>query len=167
VLLDAYAELARRGRQVPRLVVAGRATPEAHGWLERLSRTPLSGHITYRGYVADTDRESLYAGARALLLPSLDEGFGLPVLEAMSAGVPVVTSNRGSLPEVVGTAGVLLDAEDVGAWSSAIERLGSDTAWLNDLSRAGLERAGTFTWARAAGTLHAAYADAVRRRGQR
>jgi glycosyltransferase involved in cell wall biosynthesis len=167
VLLDAYAGLTRRARHVPKLVIAGRATPEGREWLERLSREGLDAHVTYRGYVAAEDREGLFAGARALALPSFDEGFGLPVLEAMSAGVPVVTSNRGSLPEVVGTAGIMLDPDDREAWASAIERLASDPEWAEELGRAGLERARTFTWERAAETLHHAYADAVVRRRAR
>ena len=108
-LLDAYEALTRGTRHVPRLVLAGGASPDAGPWLARIARDPLNHHVVYKGYVADDEREALYAGARALVLPSLDEGFGLPVLEAMSAGVPVIASNRGSLPEVVGNAGVLLD----------------------------------------------------------
>ena len=101
------------------------------------------------------------------MLPSLDEGFGLPVLEAMSAGVPVVTSNRGSLPEVVGGAGVLLDPSDVSAWADTIERLTTDAAWTTNLATAGLERARSFTWRRSADELHRAYLDAAARRRTR
>jgi glycosyltransferase involved in cell wall biosynthesis len=129
VLLDAYAMLSRGSRRFPRLVIAGGASPDAQPWLHRISREPLKEHVLYRGYVTHEEREALYAGARALVLPSLDEGFGLPVLEAMSAGVPVVTSNRGSLPEVVGGAGVLLDPGDVPAWAAALERLTIDKQW--------------------------------------
>ncbi len=167
VLLDAYATLLRGSRRVPRLVIAGGASPDAQPWLDRIAREPLKDHVIYKGYIANEEREALYAGARALVLPSLDEGFGLPVLEAMSAGVPVVTSNRGSLPEVVGTAGVLLDPGDVSAWAAALERLASDAQWATDLASAGLERARTFTWQRSAVELRQAYQDAVRRRGER
>jgi glycosyltransferase involved in cell wall biosynthesis len=167
VLLDAYTALARGLRRVPRLVIAGGASSDAKRWLDRISSEPLKNHVLYQGYVAHEDREALYAGARALVLPSLDEGFGLPVLEAMSAGVPVVTSNRGSLPEVVGTAGVLLDPGDVSAWTETIERLASDVQWATELAAAGLDRARAFTWERSAGELHRAYGDAVRRRGER
>ena len=167
MLLDAYASLARDSRRIPRLVIAGGTSPDAQPWLDRISSEPLKDHILYKGYVADEEREALYAGASALVLPSLDEGFGLPVLEAMSAGVPVVTSNRGSLPEVVGTAGVLLDPGDVSAWATTIERLASDTRWATELATAGLERARAFTWDRSAAELHRAYQDAVRRRGER
>ena len=167
VLLDAYESLLRQSRRVAPLVIAGGASPGAGPWLERIAREPLKDHVRYTGYIEHEQRESLYAGARALVLPSLDEGFGLPVLEAMSAGVPVVTSNRGSLPEVVGTAGVLLDATDVSAWADTIERLTMDAAWASTLARAGLERARAFTWQRSADELHRAYLDAMRRRKER
>jgi glycosyltransferase involved in cell wall biosynthesis len=149
------------------LVIAGGTSPDAQPWLDRISRDPLKDHVVYKGYIAHEQREALYEGARALVLPSLDEGFGLPVLEAMSAGVPVVTSNRGSLPEVVGSAGVLLDPNDVSAWASTLERLASDSQWATDLACAGLERARAFTWERSAVELRRAYLDAIQRRGER
>ena len=167
VLLDAYTRLVEQSANAPRLVIAGSPTADAAEWLDRVSREPLKAYVTYKGYVADTDRETLYAGARALVLPSLDEGFGLTALEAMSAGVPVLASTRGSLPEVVGTGGVLLDPGDAGAWASAIHRLASDPQWAEDLGRAGLERARAFTWRLTAIRLHTAYQDAIRRRKER
>jgi len=167
VLLEAFTRLARLAPHAPRLVVAGGATPDAAAWLERMSHEPLNHHVEYLGYVANEAREPLFAGARALALPSLDEGFGLPALEAMSAGVPVLASNRGSLPEVVGTAGVLLDPDDVDGWASAIERVTTDTNWAEALGQAGLERAKAFTWQGAAVRLRQAYVDAVARRGRR
>jgi glycosyltransferase involved in cell wall biosynthesis len=85
----------------------------------------------------------------------------------MSAGVPVVTSNRGSLPEVVGHAGVLLDPVDVPAWAATIEKLVTDTRWTTELACKGLERAKAFTWDRSATELRRAYRDAVTRRGER
>jgi glycosyltransferase involved in cell wall biosynthesis len=167
VLLDAYVALARGSRRFPRLVIAGGASPDAQPWLDRISQEPLRDHVHYRGYVADEERESLYAGARALVLPSLDEGFGLPVLEAMSAGVPVIASNRGSLPEVVGTAGVLLDPADVSAWAGTLEKLATAPQWATDLSAAGIARARAFTWERSAQELRRAYVDAIGRRKER
>jgi glycosyltransferase involved in cell wall biosynthesis len=167
VLLDAYLAIVRESRRVPRLVIAGGASPDARRWLDRIAGEPLKTHVFYKGYVPDDEREALYAGARALLLPSLDEGFGLPVLEAMSAGVPVVTSNRGSLPEVAGDAGVLLDPTDVSAWVATIERLTTDMTWPAELACKGLERAKGFTWERSSAELRQAYRDAIRRRGDR
>ena len=166
-LLDAYVTLLDRGVRVPPLVLAGRTTAEASTWLERARRAPLAGHVEHRGYVAGAEREALYGGARLLVMPSLDEGFGLPVLEAMAAGVPVVASNRGSLPEVAGDAAVLVDAMDVAGLAHAIERVVHDRAYAGDLSARGLARAACFTWTRTATAARRAYLDAIARRRER
>lgn len=166
-LLDAYALLLEQRCPVPPLVLAGRATPDAADWLARIAQPPLAGHVRPLGYVSSDERERLYAGARLVVLPSLDEGFGLPALEAMSAGVPLVASNRGSLPEVVGTAGVLVDPLDIRALAGAIEGLVTSDAQAADWALAGLARARTFTWPAAADTLHHAYIDAAARRRDR
>jgi len=163
-LLDAYALLRSRRPNAPPLVLAGRATSDAAGWLARIAEPPLAGHVRHLGYVAGDDRERVYAGARALVLPSLDEGFGLTALEAMSAGIPVVASNRGSLPEVVGTGGLLVDPTDVDGLAGALEHLVSDDTSAAAWASAGLARSRAFTWATAASTLRRAYSDAVRRR---
>lgn len=162
-LLDAYATLLTTVRDVPPLVIAGRAHREANAWLARIAQPPLSGHVRVLGYVADSERESLYARARALILPSLDEGFGLPVLEAMSAGVPVVASNRGALPEVVGTGGILIDPTRPAELVAALTSLVTDDAVARHWGEAGLDRARAFSWATAAATLRVAYSEAVAR----
>lgn len=167
VLLDAYAQLLEAGEPVPRLVLAGRATPDAEPWLRRVTEAPLRGRVEHLGYIAEENREALYAGARLLVMPSLDEGFGLPVLEAMSAGIPVIASSRGALPEVVGSAGMLIDAADSRALATAIARLTQDTGFATSQAIAGLARARAFDWARSADHLHAAYASAVRVRAGR
>jgi glycosyltransferase involved in cell wall biosynthesis len=100
-------------------------------------------------------------------MPSLDEGFGIPALEAMSAGVPVIASNRGSLPEVIGDAGTLLEANDVSGYAAAMERIVRDDEWARDRGRAGLARARAFTWPSTAARLRQAYLDAVARRRTR
>lgn len=166
-LLDAYALLLQRGRTMPPLVLAGRATPHADAWLARIAQPPLAGHVRHLGYVAHDDRERLYASARVLVLPSLDEGFGLPALEAMSAGVPVVASNRGSLPEVVSSGGMLVDPTQVEALATALERVIADDDVAKEWGRAGLARARAFTWAGSAATLRRAYTDAIARRRDR
>ena len=162
-LLNAWQQLVERGMK-GRLVIAGRAPAEAREWLDRIATAPLAGSVTHVGYVAAADREQLYAGARALVLPSLDEGFGLTALEAMSAGVPLVASNRGSLPEVTGGAGILVDPLDVRALGAAIEHVMTDDGFATATAEAGLARARQFTWDRSAATLRHVYADAVGRR---
>jgi glycosyltransferase involved in cell wall biosynthesis len=167
-LLEAYAALRRRLPSAPRLVLAGGATPDAEPWLARLTSEPLRGHVEHLGYVAGHDRERLYAGARALLMPSLDEGFGVPALEAMSAGVPVIASNRGSLPEVVGDSGTLLDPADVDGFAAAMERNVREESWAAAQGLAGLARAKRFTWDATTRRLRQAYLDAsARRNGSR
>ena len=165
VLLDAYARARARRQTLPRLVLAGRATAAAAEWLARLTRAPLRDHVTYLGYVPDERREELYRSARVLVMPSLDEGFGLPALEAMSAGVPVIISSRGSLPEVVGGAGMEVDPSDVAALADALERAAVDQEWATRAAYAGIARARAFTWTESAHTLHRAYLDATARRG--
>jgi len=161
--LDAYARLLHRGVSTPRLVLAGRATPAASEWLTRIAKAPLAGHVTHIGYVPGDQREALYQSSRLLVMPSLDEGFGLPALEAMSAGIPVVVSSRGSLPEVVADAGALVDPDDAAALADALERGFRDQTWALSAAHAGLARARQFTWGGSAATLHRAYADAVAR----
>jgi glycosyltransferase involved in cell wall biosynthesis len=166
VLLDAYERLAARGGHVPPLRIAGGKGPGADALLDRVAAPPLAGHVQYLGYVADDARESLFAGARTLVLPSLDEGFGLPALEAMSAGIPVVASNAGALPEVVGDAAVLFSPTDPDALAYALSRLATDEAWARERATAGLTRARAFTWDAAARALGRAYDDAVARRSR-
>ena len=166
-LLDAYETLLARRPSAPRLVLAGRATPDADAWLRRLTSAPLATHASHLGYVSDEEQESLYAGARVLVLPSLDEGFGLPALAAMSAGVPVIASRRGALPEVVGRGGTLIDPERPGELADALERIITDDQWAFSQGAAGLERARAFSWPIAAATLRRAYLDAIARRRAR
>jgi glycosyltransferase involved in cell wall biosynthesis len=166
VILDAYTQLAQRGAAT-KLLIAGGATADASEWLARASQAPLDQYVEYVGYVSDDRREALFAGARALVLPSLDEGFGLTALEAMSAGVAVLASNRGSLPEVVASGGLLLEPDDASAWATAIERVTRDDAWARELACAGLERARAFTWEGTAARLGQAYREALDRRRSR
>ena len=163
-LLDAYELLLARRAGAPRLLLVGQSTADAAPWLARLQRAPLLGRAVHTGYVPDRERESLFAGARLLVLPSLDEGFGLPVLEAMSAGIPVVASRRGSLPEVVGDGGTLIDPSSAQELSDAMERLIADDRWATTQAEAGLARSEAFSWTAAAATLHTAYRDAIARR---
>ena len=164
-LLDAYGRLLARRADVPPLVLAGKTTPYAAGWLGRLTQPPLAGRVRHLGYVAD--REAVYTGARLLVLPSRDEGFGIPVLEAMSAGIPVVAADRGALPEVLGDAGLLVDPDDIEALSAAIERMLMDEAFARGCAARGLARAPEFSWDRAARALHSAYQAAIANRRAR
>jgi alpha-1,3-rhamnosyl/mannosyltransferase len=113
-------------------------------------------------YVAEELLPGLVAGARALLYPSLSEGFGLPPLEAMAAGVPVLASDRGAIPEVAGDAALLVAATDEDAFARAIVRICSDEELRGSLIARGKERATLFTPERVARSWSAVHAEAAR-----
>ena len=143
------------------------AIRRAHGQeLRRLAgELGVAGDVRFPGWVDASELEGLYAAAACFVFPSLIEGFGLPVLEAMARGVPVACSGRGSLSEVAGNAALLFDPESEPAIAAVIERLLRDRAEADRLAAAGRERARRFTWAAtAAGTL-AGYRKAVGRPG--
>ena len=167
-LMEAYAMLLERRPSTPDLVIAG-ALPASRNALfaGATSLARALDHTRLTGYVSDDERQRLYREASMLVLPSLDEGFGIPALEAMTMGVPVVASNRGALPEVVGDAGILVDPEDVAALGAAIERVLDDGSLRRRMGDSGVARAAQFTWAASAAKLHEAYRAAHRRRGAR
>lgn len=163
-LLEAYGRLLARRASVPRLVLAGAAGPEGQRWLDAGRRPPFAGHVEYLGYVSEHDRQRIYAGARALVLPSFEEGFGMPVLEAMSLGIPVVASDRGGLPELVGAAGLLVVAEDPESIATALERVLTDDSLAETISRRGLQRSREFRWEHTARTIYTAFEEAIEER---
>jgi len=167
-LLDAYERLlADPAISPPPLLLAGAARPEAAEWLRRIANPPLAGRVSHRGYIAPADREVLYRGAMALVVPSLDEGFGIPVLEAMTTGVPVVAANRGALPEVLAGAGVLVDPLDSADLAQGLRRITTEQGLVEACTARGLARARTFDWSDTAARVHQAYLDAVNQRSRR
>jgi glycosyltransferase involved in cell wall biosynthesis len=171
VLIEQQSAAADAGHtpQAPLLVIAGRM-----GWCteaieQRAAALGVGGMVRFLGYVPDADLPALLSGALAFLFPSLYEGFGMPVLEAMACGTPVLTSTTSALPEVAGNAALLVDPADTDAIAAAIARLAADTGLRADLRARGLTRAAQFTWERCAhetlGVLLAALAgDEARRR---
>jgi len=160
-LLAAYRDLVARRPDVLPLVLAGGARPEAARWLDAIERPPLAGCVTYLGYVSDAERRKLLESAAMLVLPSRHEGFGMPVLEAMGAGVPVVVSNRGALPEVAGDAGLVVDPDDPDALAAAIERMLDDEALAAAAAAKGVARARHFRWADTAACVLSAFERAL------
>lgn len=164
VLLDAYTRLLGMLPAAPPLQLAGHASPAAAEWLARIASAPLAGHVEHLGYIAAERRQDLYRGASMLVLPSLLEGFGLPVLEAMTIGVPVVVSDLGALPEVAGDAGQIVPADDAEALSGAMARYLTDRAFYDESVSRGIERARRYSWLESARTLLTAYTEATSRR---
>lgn len=145
----------------PVLVLPGYATAHEAELRERAQTLGLDGDVRFPGWLADEDLEGLWALAGAFVYPSLYEGFGLPVLEAMARGVPVACANASSLPEVAGDAALLFDPRDERAIASAITRLLSDRALASDLSARGVRRAREFSWGRTAALTLESYSRAL------
>jgi glycosyltransferase involved in cell wall biosynthesis len=121
----------------------------------------VAERILLAGYVPEADKAALFTGAEVFAYPSRYEGFGLPVLEAMACGTPVVTTTGGSLPEVAGDAAVLVEPGDTGALAAAIAKLAADPAARRDAAARGAARAAAFTWGRCADLTVAAYRRAL------
>lgn len=156
-LVRAYAQLRAATREAPPLVMVGRS-----GWLfedvlRLIGELKLEPHIRQLEEVAETDLPALYRGAAALALPSHYEGFGFPVLEAMGCGIPVVISNRASLPEIAGGAALIVDPDDPSDLAHALERILGDTDLRHELINRGQERARSFSWATTAQATLALY----------
>lgn len=161
-LLAAFERLHAAGL-TDALVIVGK-----RGWLyddffARLENSPAKGAVIFPGFVPDADLPAVYAGAQALAFPSEFEGFGLPVLEAMACGAPVVCSNTSSLPEVTGSAALLVDPLDVDALTDALRCVLADPALAADLRARGLAQAARFSWERAAAETLAVYHQVQRR----
>ncbi len=150
-LLSAWLSLSSEFRKTYALVVAGMPGWHADATLQRLRQigTEEPG-VRYLGYVDEPWMAGLTAGARALVYPSFYEGFGIPVAQALAAGCPVIASGVSSLPEVAGSAGLLVDPHSSDEIAAAIRRLGESDSLCDRLRLAGRERAGLFSWQRAA-----------------
>ena len=161
-LITAYKHLADKlGEKCPKLVMAG-----GKGWLDngiysRVERLGLTGKVIFTKYVPSEDLNPLMCGALAFVFPSIYEGFGMPPLEAMACGVPVLTSGEASLPEVTGDCAVICDAYSVKSIAKGLYRLCTDEKLRHELSRKGLERAKGFTWERSAEMLQAVYNELI------
>jgi alpha-1,3-rhamnosyl/mannosyltransferase len=147
-LLDAYSCLPHDLRRRYPLVLIGSVGWKCEALHQRIERCCAEGWVNYFGYVPEADLPVLYAGARLFVYPSNYEGFGLPVLEAMASGVPVVTSDCSSLPEVAGGAALLVDPDEVDSLADCVQRGLTDEEWRLSASSHGLNVASRFTWDR-------------------
>ena len=166
-LLNAYRRLINRRSATPDLILAGAAAQRSAATVSELGVAPLAGRARHLGYVSERERQQLYRDASMLVLPSFDEGFGLTALEAMTVGVPVIVSNRGALPEVVGEAGILCDPHDDEGLAEIMERLLDDPALAGRYAELGAARSRLFDWGASADRLVDAYRQAVERRRAR
>lgn len=160
-LLDAFTRLlAQRdaaGRPTPTLVLAGGAGAGADALLARTLESPLLGRVEVLGYVDPERRIDTYRRALTLVMPSHTEGFGLPALEAMTVGVPVIAADAGALPEVLGGAGALYPPGDVDALCATLEAVSTDAARRDQMRTAGWRRALDFSWAHTAARTREAW----------
>jgi glycosyltransferase involved in cell wall biosynthesis len=159
LLLDAFS-IVRRQLDV-QLVLVG-----ARGWLDAPivsahARSGVGDAARFVGWVDEADLAVLYSHAGAMVLPSLYEGFGLPVLEAMACGAPVICSNAGPLPEVAGDAGVMLPPSDPAAWANAVVSVLASPARREELRARGFARAAAFSWKRTAEATRDVYREAL------
>lgn len=163
MLLRAYARLPH-SRRLPLILCGGK------GWMAddifaTIEREGLGEHVRHIGFVPAEDLPLWYNSAEAFLYPSIYEGFGLPVLEAMACGAPVVTTSVSSLPEVAGEAGLCLPPEDAERWTGALNDISTDHDWREAARAKGLERARRFSWQRTAALTLDSYRKALATRG--
>ena len=166
-LFAAYAGLPAILRQRYPLVVAGMNGWNTDGLMRSAAELIRRGELLLLGYVADELIPSLYAGAAAFCYPSRYEGFGLPALEAMASGIPVITSNQTSLPEVVGNAGIMVEPDDVDAMREHLRQLLEDRVYAENMGEHGRIRARTFSWDRCARETFSVYQKVMLQRGSK
>jgi glycosyltransferase involved in cell wall biosynthesis len=166
-IIKAYRVLVAQDGAAPPLLFAGRMTLPVETVLGAEDKQLLRDRILFVGYVTDAQRQRLYREASLLVIASTDEGFGLPALEAMTIGLPVVAAARGSLPEVVGDAGLLVDADNPVVLAAAMRSILDDANLRRELVDRGLQRSRRFEWDASAGLLLDAFRGAIARRALR
>ncbi|MEO8484286.1 MAG: glycosyltransferase family 1 protein [Acidobacteriota bacterium] len=157
VLLDAYSALIVARPDAPPLVLAGQIPAGAEDLVRRARERPLAGHVELPGYVSDVDKAALFRRALVFVLPSHTEGFGMPAIEAMSVGVPVIAAGRGALVESVGDAGTLVSPDNPAELTQALTTILSDASRRDRMREAGWLHVQQFTWARTAAGVREAW----------
>lgn len=150
LLFEAFAEMSSAQRRRCPLVVMGMAGWGEQNWLPQMQQMMNAGEVIFTGYLPRQEQAVLLAGAKALVYPSLYEGFGLPLVEAMQCGVPVIAANASCLPEVLGDASALVDPADSTDLKERMEELLDDTAFAAELANKGVIRSQKFSWAKCA-----------------
>ena len=160
-LFKAYEKLLQRENNIPKLIVAG-----GKGWnlelFEDDMKTAINDQqVEFLGYLADNELQHIYASAKFFVFPSLYEGFGLPPLEAMASGTPVISSNASSLPEVIEEAGILVDPTDIEEICKNIKILNEDSSLRGSLIKKGLEQSEKFSWEKGAEKLNSLFREVI------
>jgi glycosyltransferase involved in cell wall biosynthesis len=166
-LLKAYARLVGEWPEAPDLVVAGRLAVPVVSMLPAAEAGRLGSRVHFAGYVSEDEKRRLYHEALMLVVPSFDEGFGHPALEAMTLGLPVVASRRGALPEVLGDAGRYVDPDDSASIADGMRTVAHDADLRARMADDGVRRAAAFRWGPSAERVIEAYRDAIGRRSAR
>lgn len=144
-LLKAYSQLKKKNIN-HKLVIAGRKGWKYHDIFETIDKLNIKNEVIFTGYVLENDLPALYNAASLFVYPSIYEGFGLPPLESMACGTPVITSNTSSLPEVVGNAGITVNPKDIDMLATAMYEVLTNDSLMKEMTKKGLERAKLFSW---------------------
>lgn len=160
-LISAYARLRRQTDLPERLVIAGGKGWLTEGIFAQVEREGVAPFVQFLGYVPESDLPTLYSLANLFVFPSRHEGFGIPIIEALACGAPVVCANNSSLPEAAGDAALLTDADDPAGLAAAMERALTDQPWRAEMRRRGFNQAARFTWQASAAQLLGAYHKAA------
>jgi glycosyltransferase involved in cell wall biosynthesis len=166
-LIEAFARLRQGPREDLKLLIIGDQISKHPALRRAVHQHKLHKHVRFLGYIPDETLSILYRLAAVFVFPSLYEGFGLPPLEAMACGAPVVTSNTSSLPEVAGDAAVLVDPYSIDSIVEGTERVLNDPAFANELRRRGPVRAREFSWEQSVAQTHGLYEAVANRRQKR
>jgi glycosyltransferase involved in cell wall biosynthesis len=164
-VIDAFAAFKRGRKSGVKLVLAGKERNAARAVRKRVHENGLDKDVLFLGYVSDTELAGLYNGALALLYPSLEEGFGLPPLEAMACGAAVAASRLGALQEVLGDKALLLTPHCTGEWTRAMVDLWESPGLRGELGARGAAHAAQFTWVRCASRVHEVYREVLMEMG--
>jgi glycosyltransferase involved in cell wall biosynthesis len=162
ILLQAFQEVRRRTDREFQLVLSGKIGWKVGNLMKAIRALAESGDLIYTGYISEDEAACLYNGAEVFVYPSRYEGFGIPAVEAMACGCPVIASDSSSLPEVVGDAGILVEPNNVGALSEAILKVLHDGELRRVLKEKGVQRAAQFTWARMAKATRDLYVSLIK-----
>jgi glycosyltransferase involved in cell wall biosynthesis len=165
-LLEAFALLKHDAKVSQQLVIVGRTTWFYEILIDKIRRLGIEGQVIFTGYVPEDELCGFYSGADIFVMPSYLEGFGLPVLEAMACGVPVAAANGGSLPEIVGKAGLLMDPFETEAIAMTIHTLVNQPTLRQELREKGFQRSKDFSWEKMALEIFALYQEVYSENGR-